>query len=283
MTPASTFVEANGLRLHCLRWGQDSGTPVVLLHPTGFIAALWTPVAERLADAGYGVYAFDARGHGDSDKPPVSHENYDWHRFADDLRGFLDALGLHGVPFVGHSMGAGVGLFVAGSHAEFFSRIVAIEPIIMPGGMHMDEARRESMANSARKRRAVFGSVDEMIEQYSKRPTFERWPEAMLRLYAEHGTRRREDGQVELKCSGEIEGEVFANSASLPTWDVLPNVKAPTLVVRGEHTEGFLSMVAEGVSSRIPGARLETIADAGHLVPFERPDAVAECVLAFLR
>ena len=46
--------------------------------------------------------------------------------------------------------------------------------------------------------------------------------------------------------------------------------------MRGETTEGFLSMVAEAVASRVPHGTLETIADAGHLAPMERPEAVAE-------
>lgn len=282
LQPESAFLEANGVRLHCLRWGAKGDAPVVLNHPTGFLAALWAPVAERLVSAGYCAYACDARGHGDSDKPPATRENYDWRRFAEDLTGALDALGLRNVPFVGHSMGAGVGLFVAGTCPGYFSRIVAIEPIVMPGGFHPDEERREEMAARARKRRHVFASVDEMVEVYRNRDTFERWPEVMLRLYATAGTARREDGSVELKCSGQIEGQVFANSATLPTWDVLPRIDVPTLIVRGEHTEGFLNMVAEAVAGRVPGARLETVRGAGHLAPFERPDDVAGVILDFL-
>ena len=75
---------------------------------------------------------------------------------------------------------------------------------------------------------------------------------------------------------------MFENSASLDIWDVLPRVDCPTLVMRGERTEGFLSMVAAGAAQRIPNARLATIANAGHLSPMERPEAVTQEILAFL-
>jgi pimeloyl-ACP methyl ester carboxylesterase len=286
--PTSHFADANGVRFHYLRWGE-SGPPVLLNHATGFLASLWQPIAERLAAAGYTVYAYDARGHGDSDKPEATWENYDWHRFADDLRALLDHFGFRDIPLVGHSMGAGVGLFVAGHNPGLFSRIVVIEPIVVPGGAQMDEARREGMAAGARRRRMVFGSPGEMVEQYRKRPAFQRWTDEMLRLYAETGTFRREDpstgsgqAEIELKCSGAVEGEVFASSSTLNIWDALPEIEAPVLVVRGEHTEGFLSMVAQQVSKRVQNGRLLTIPDAGHLVPMERPGVVSDEILAFL-
>jgi pimeloyl-ACP methyl ester carboxylesterase len=121
-----------------------------------------------------------------------------------------------------------------------------------------------------------------MAAAYRGRPTFEHWREDVLRLYAEEGTFRREDGQIELKCPGEIEAQVFENSASLNIWDVLPRVDCPTLVMKGERTEGFLSMVATGAAARMPNARLVTVPNAGHLAPMERPEAVAAEILAFL-
>lgn len=281
--PTSDFIEANGLRLHYLSWGADDAPVVVLHHATGFLARLWEPVAERLAAVGWRVLAYDVRGHGDSEKPAVEGDNCDWHRCVDDLRGFLDAMELRNVPFVGHSMGGGVGLYLEGTQPEYLSRLVVIEPIVMPGGFVPDEDRRVTMAEAARKRRHVFGSAEEMLAQYRSRPTFAKWRDDLLRLYVEHGTFRREDGSLELKCSGEIEGAMFSHSGSLPIWDVLPKIETPVLVMHGETTEGFLSMVAAQVSSRVQDGRLETIVDAGHLAPMEVPEVVAERVLAFLR
>jgi pimeloyl-ACP methyl ester carboxylesterase len=138
------------------------------------------------------------------------------------------------------------------------------------------------MAGGARKRRKVWSSTEEMVASYRTRPTFEHWRDDVLRLYAEEGTFRREDGQIELKCPTEVEAQVFENSASLDIWDVLPRVDCPTLVMKGERTEGFLSMVATGTAQRMPNARLAMVASAGHLSPMERPEAVSEAILEFL-
>ncbi len=272
----------SGLRAHYLKWpGPQNAPAIVLNHATGFLAHQWGPVAERLA-GDYTAYAADARGHGDTDKPPPGGDNYHWSRFVEDLRAQLDGLGLMGVPFVGHSAGAASGLYLAAERPEYFTRLIAIEPIVIPGGFRTDEGRRDVLSEGARRRRAVFESAAEAFDHYRSRSLFERWPDEALHLYVEHGTFQREDGRLQLKCSGEIEGEIFANSASLNIWEVLPRIEVPVLVLRGEHTEGFLGTVAESVAARLPNGRLETIPGAGHLAPMERPEAVAELILDFL-
>jgi pimeloyl-ACP methyl ester carboxylesterase len=138
------------------------------------------------------------------------------------------------------------------------------------------------MAAAARKRRAVWESRDELVETYRRRPTFERWRSDILRLYADHGTRRRVDGRFELKCSPEVEAQVYENSASLGLWDVLPEIRCPTLVLRGELTDEYLAMIAVGTAQRIPGARSSVVERAGHLAPMEQPERTAQETLGFL-
>lgn len=283
MSPTDHYIDLpSGLRAHYLKWpGPEDASAIVLNHATGFLAHQWAPVAERLA-GDYTVYAADARGHGDTDKPPPEGDNYHWSRFVEDLHAWLDGLGLKGVPFVGHSAGAASGLSLAAERPQYFTRLIVIEPIVIPGGYRLDESHRHEMSEGARRRRAVFDSATAAFEHFRSRSLFERWPDEALRLYVEHGTFHREDGRLQLKCPGEIEGEIFANGASLDIWEVLPRIKAPVLVIRGQHTEDFLGMVAESVAERLPNGRLETIPGAGHLAPMERPDAVAELILDFL-
>ncbi len=278
MIPSEGFVETDEVRLHYLEWGGD-GPPAVLLHATGFLARLWQPIAEALRDR-FHVYAYDARGHGDSDKPA---DGYNWEGIATDLRGFLDVLGLRRVMAVGHSSGGAGTAHLAATHPEYVSAAVLIEPTVFPptadnGG---DKRRRELSAGAAR-RRMVWSSREELIRSYRAHPTFANWKEDVLRLYAEHGTFQREDGQFELKCPGKIEAELYRNSLSRDTWDLLPDVRCPTLVLRGEHTDHLLATVAERVAGHVSGARSVTIAGAGHFAPMERPESVSAEITAFL-
>ena len=286
MEPKDGFVEANGIRLHYTEWGGDA-PPVVLLHATGFLARLWEPIAVQMS-ARFHVYALDARGHGDSDKPPVAGDGgptdgYGWEGLATDLQGFLDTLALARVPIVGHSSGAAGAIRLAARRPEYVAAAVLIEPTVFPPmPVEGSDERKEQLASGAAKRRMVWDSREELIASYRQRRTFAGWREDVLRLFAEHGTFERQDGRIELKCPGEIEAELYRNSLSPDTWDLLPRVRCPTLVIRGEKTEPLLALVAEGVARRIPGARLATIAGGSHFVPMERPEAIAAEALAFL-
>jgi pimeloyl-ACP methyl ester carboxylesterase len=110
------FTTPDDLQLVFYEWGEhDTGPPVVLHH--GFVAnahANWdaTGVVNALVAAGHRVFAPDARGHGDSDKP---HDpaRYGEARMAEDLVALVDAVGVGEVDLVGYSMGAVVSLLFA--------------------------------------------------------------------------------------------------------------------------------------------------------------------------
>lgn len=278
MEPESAFIETNGIRLHYLTWGEADAPPILLLHATGFLARTWQPIAQALATQ-CRIVAPDARGHGDSDKPA---SGYHWQNIVDDLTGFLDRLGLRSTPVVGHSMGGGVAAFIAAGQPTYFSRLILIEPIIFPPDYFGERGDANPMSDAARKRRMVWDSVEQIIESYGARPPFQRWRPEALRIYAEHGTFRREDGRVELKCPGGIEAQLFDHSSSLNTWDLLDRVAQPALVIRGALTESPVGALAQQVAERLPNARLLTIEDAGHMSPMERPDVIAREVLSFL-
>jgi len=94
---------------------QGDGDPVMLLH--GFVGDInidWirSGILDLLLDEGYRVIAFDARGHGLSDKP---HElsAYENDALTKDAQALLDHLGIDRCMAVGFSMGARTALHLA--------------------------------------------------------------------------------------------------------------------------------------------------------------------------
>jgi pimeloyl-ACP methyl ester carboxylesterase len=97
--PTSNFLTINGVRLHYLDWGGN-GPALVFLSGMGCSVYIFGSIAPRFADW-FRVVALDRRGHGDSDYPEVG---YDPETLADDLRQFLDGVGIERAVLVGHSM-----------------------------------------------------------------------------------------------------------------------------------------------------------------------------------
>ena len=98
-------------------------------------------------------------------------------------------------------------------------------------------------------------------------------------LYIEEGLLEDENGEVALKCAGEVEAQIFGNSLSLNLDEVLAGVRTPARLLWARHGI-FPREVFERVCAVLPGAQLVE-ADAGHLIPMEKPDWVVENVLDF--
>jgi non-heme chloroperoxidase len=95
----SDFVNVNGAKLHYLDWG-GSGDILLFLAGMGCNAHIFDDLAPRFADR-FHVIALTRRGHGESDHPETG---YDVGTLTEDIRQFLDALGIEKVILAGHSM-----------------------------------------------------------------------------------------------------------------------------------------------------------------------------------
>jgi magnesium chelatase accessory protein len=65
--------------------------------------------------------------------------------------------------------------------------------------------------------------------------------------------------------------------------DDLPRLPARTLFIVGDRDKAVVPAVSERAAQRMPSAQVVHLGDVGHLAQEEAPDAVAECILAFLR
>src|SRR5437763_7647826 len=144
-----------------------------------------------------------------SDQPPTGDR---WEAFGADLKGFLDVLGLDGVRAVGHSKGATAMAASAAAGTRRLARAVLIEPVLVSAPHVTEPAWDNPLAAGARKRRNVWPSREVMFASLRDRMPFETWEEEFVRLYVDHGVADRPDGQVELRCPGEIEAQVYAHA-----------------------------------------------------------------------
>src|SRR5205823_888089 len=193
-TPASGFVSVNDVRLHYLDYGGN-GPPAVLHHATGFHAWVWKPIAEALS-ARYRVFAVDARGHGDSEKPAAG---YRWEAFIADLVAFVEALAFGRVLGIGHSLGATTTAGAAADRPDLFRAVALLDPILFPREFRNLSTEDNPMASAALKRRAAWSSHEEVFASYRGRGPFIKCRDAVLRLYVDHGF-AVDDGGVRLKC-----------------------------------------------------------------------------------
>jgi pimeloyl-ACP methyl ester carboxylesterase len=266
----------DGTRIAAYRFGGD-GPPVVLVHATGFHAHVWMPWLEPLRPR-FAVYAFDLRGHGESETPEAF-EAYRYETLGEDLLSVARHFGFRHCYAIGHSVGGAVIVQAEVLSPGTVERAVLFEPIILPADVSAPTQR----VDAAERRRRVFASTADMLDRWRARPPFASFTPDALRSYVEHGVRRRPDGQVELKCSRHAEVSTFLQDIRSDLWTRLGDYRPPTLVLAGDRSDSRAAPLAQSQARVMANARAERVADLSHFLPFERPAEMAARAIAFLR
>ena len=261
--------------LGVLDWGGD-GPDLIFLHPSGFCAGLFDPLARRLRDR-WRMVGIDLRGHGGSDDA----------RSPGDLRfgplppGVGEAPGLLAAgppPFRGQSLGGGVGVLIDRLCPGRIRRLVLAEAVAFaPTGLSTGDLRDNPMSAAARRRRSRWPNEAAARERFLARSPLRDIGPEFLDAYLRWGTDVNGVGEVELCCRPETEAEVFEISATPDgapdAWSHLDDVTARAAVVVGAGSD--LPRVWFDDQAARMGARVTSL-NGGHFMLQTDPNDVAE-------
>ena len=162
----------------------------------------------------------------------------------------------------GHSLGGRIALEVVRQAAERVSALALLDTGVHPCS-HGEPAHRQAL-------------LDIAITQ-GMRAVAEAWLPPMV-----HPARRSEPqfmeplaAMVERRNPVTFRNQVTALLNRPDATAVLGSIRCPTLVSCGRQDEWSPPAQHETIAANISGARLVVIDDAGHMAPYERPEAVA--------
>lgn len=243
--------------------------PIVFCHCAGVCGRVWDPVVARLGIENR-ILAWDACGHGDSDKPRDP-QAYNTRAFAEDLLAVADALELSGgLLAVGHSGGAAAVACAEMLRPGRFKRAVLIDAIIAPPEFF---AGAKDLAAVSRRRKRVFPSRAAARERLGGKPPMNAWAPEALDAYLAHALTGRSDGSAELKCPPEIEAWIYEHGPSVNLYDRLYALQTQVLAITG--TTSYMHGYVLEQCKRLPRATLRVLPDAGHFIPQEKPAQTA--------
>lgn len=280
MEPHNQLIDVDGVNIHVADWG-GTGPDLLLIHANGFLGYVYRLLFERWVQH-YHVRSLDCRGQGDSDTPPLEHCR--WPDMLQDVAKIVEALGLANFYGVGHSGGAVMLAFYAATHPGRVKSLALMEPVTMPHEppfLERMSADNHPLVERTLRRRAVWDSRQQLFTSYQGKDAFARWREEVLWDYVNFGTYDLPDGRVALKCSPQVEAQVFATTMALDVFSLLPAIDCPVLVLRGEQTDPPLAVVAERAAQQIPQGSLVTIPGASHFLAMEKPEELAEIIEAY--
>ncbi len=264
-----------------------TGLPVVLAPANGYPPGAYRPLIAELTPCHH-VAALLLRPLWPDAGPAALR---DWQPFVRDLIQLIEQGGRGPVIGVGHSIGAVVALAAALRRPELFAAVVMLDPVLFRRRLLFawNLAKRLGLAQQAHplisatlRRRRTFESLEAMFAQYRRAQIFARMNDAQLSAYVDSLARPRPDGQIELAYPPEWEAAIYT-AGPLDLWREMPQLRPPLLAIRGEHTDAFSAGAARKLQRHLPRARLVTVPDASHLVPLEKPEAVAQIIEAFLK
>ncbi len=274
--PQSHHVQANGLRLHHLDWGNAEKPALVLVHGIRLHAHVWSHFSRAFRDL-FHILAVDQRGHGDSAWAPPGH--YHLHDYYEDLRAVLDARDLHDITLVGHSLGARVSMLYAHLHPEQVRRLVLVD---MGAGLPASIEKVDFSRVTETAPPKDFGSHAEAIEYLGD--ILRLAPKDMIEESVIFGMRQREDGRWVWKYDPGLGGrpQPRPGTREWDLWQVVKTIRCPTLLLHGQMSKVVTEDIARRMAADMPDCRVQRIDQAGHALFTDQPEAFAASVGRFL-
>jgi len=245
-------------------WVREKET-VWLQHGVGRSTKFWYHWVPALARY-YQVLRRDMRGHGQSADPGPDH-TWSLDELVNDMRAFMDAMGLQKVHYVGESIGGILGVIFASRWPERLKSLTICNSptTIRPAGAKALSGEHgnvnKALATSGSKgwgrllieQKIISGKnpahIDWVVNEWAKTPT-----------HVLQGIARTLDG---------------ADTAPL-----LPQIKVPTLILAPAHSP--ITPLSDQLSMRtlIPHSRITVVEGPGHEIYVDEPE---ECISAFLK
>lgn len=241
--------------LHYERTGK-AGAPALLLGESlGATTQMWAPQIRGLQDR-LDLIAFDHRGHGRSPAPAGPYSIGDLGR---DVLALMDRLGLERASYCGISMGGMVGLWLAVNAPERIERLIAMctSAYAPPASAWQERAAQVRAAGTPA---VLAGGV---VQRWFTPDWAQQHPDVVKGCQEMIANT---DAQAYAACAEAIGG--------YDVRDGLPSITAPTLVISAADDPTLPPEHQQQIASRVPGARLESIPDAAHIVSIQHPDAV---------
>jgi pimeloyl-ACP methyl ester carboxylesterase len=283
LRPRHRTIETNGIRLHAVEAGPESGPLVILLHGFPELWYGWRPQIPFLAAAGYRVLAPDQRGYNLSDKPRrVSDYNLD--TLALDVVGLIDALGQEKARVVGHDWGGVVGWWLGVKHADRLERLALLNiphPRVMRRTLYKSSEQRKKSSY------IFFFQVPGLPERGFRRNGFNFAVKA-LRTTSRPGVFTDADLDVYREAwsqPGAVRSMIHWYRAALRSQPKPPAtsrvVGVPTLLLWGTKDRFLGQEMAQPSIDLCDDGRLEFFPEASHWIQHEEPERVNQRLIEF--
>lgn len=248
---------------------SGAGKPILFLHDGMLDSTCWDHQFTTFAEM-YRVIRYDRQGYGRSSVPTMPFS------MLETIRALLDHLQAEEVVLIGGSFGGALALQFTIAHPQRVSKLVIVGSHLI--GLPFSAAFEQRM-------QTVFLP---MLEEGDFAAKIERIVQDPYILAPENQAARsalRQKLLANPRCQlgvGQIMRQDLLRFADFLAVDRLQEVQTPTLIILGAADAPDIYTHTAAMQAGIRQARCEIIANAGHLVYWERPEEFNQLVLSFL-
>jgi pimeloyl-ACP methyl ester carboxylesterase len=282
-----------GVTLNVATAGPEDGPAVVLLHGFPESHRTWRGLVPLLADR-FRLVMPDQRGFAGSDAPQDK-ADYTTDKIVADLFALVDRLGLDEFTLVGHDWGGAVAWAAALRNDPRLKRLVILNA---PHPVNF----QKSLIEDADQRAASQYITAFRVPGFEQAPAAMGWDAFFDKSFGGHvdlaliPPEEKAQYLAEWQQPGVFNAMLNWYRASavtvppplltVPLPDFLlrafPTVKVPTLVVWGMRDKALLPLQLDGLDTLVEELTVVRVPDAGHFLPWEKPEAVAAPLRSFL-
>jgi len=274
---AAMQIDVDGETFEAITAGPDDGPVALFLHGFPDLPRTWSPVMERFAAEGYRCVAPYLRGYA----PSTTAGPFDLFRIGQDVATMAAALSRRPIVALGHDWGAAA-LWLAAS--RWPARFAVAVPVSVPHWIPFLRA----LGNPAQLWRSRYMAALQVrsTDRAGIERLWRRWSPD-LEPPAEHL-----DAVAETIAESADAPLEYYRAIRRPSRLLLlrtidaerATVRVPTLYLHGLDDGCIAPSIAKGQARWVDAPfRAEVIVGAGHFVPLEQPDAVAERALRFVQ
>ncbi|MBI3517897.1 MAG: alpha/beta fold hydrolase [Bacteroidetes bacterium] len=245
-----------------------SGQPLIILHGLFGQSDNWNTLAKRFADKGFHVYTLDQRNHGLS--PHSSVWNYEV--MADDLKEFIDTHQLMAPIILGHSMGGKTTMFFEQRYPHIAQKLIIADIAPRAYEPHHDAVLKALNAvdfSEITTRKEAEAILSEYITDFGTKQFL------LKNIYWKEDETKQMAWRFDLATITKEYDNIGVSVNSFKS-------NTQTLFIRGEKSNYITDTDEKEIASLFSDYQLKTIANSGHWVHAEQPDAFFNCVMAFI-
>ena len=259
----------NGIDIAYETYG--SGYPLVLAHGLAATKEMWDGQVPDFADR-YRVVVYDARGHGESDSPPVDDAGYTMDQLVDDQKALMDHLGIAEAYIGGLSLGGMIAMRFALKYPRSTRALMLFDTSPGMGMQGQWAANRGAMETLVRGQgvaammRGLYAQGAKTLGVKSRTDV----PAAVVDFLKRQATLTPDGFLGITRAAGDAESVL----------ERLPEITAPALIVTGDSD--FFRDASIEMKRRMPDARFVQINGSWHGTNIWQPEKFTSAVLAFL-